>query len=192
MIDPMAPRLRRWQVLEALIKMHGYTSIAELGVFEGKTAKYLLSTIPNIIWIGVDTWQPGDPAKDIPEHKKKRRGDTGYRSYARAPLRQYRDNVMALAAKYAPRATVHEMTTAEAASLVEDGSLDMVFIDADHTAAGVLADIRAWAPKLQPGGLLCGHDWDLPAVARAIDELCPGYTRHADSVWSIPAGEVKS
>lgn len=191
MIDPMAPRLRRWQVLEALVKAHGWTSLAELGVFEGKTARHLLASCRDLHWIGVDHWQPGDPAKDVPEQRKKRKGDTGYRSYARFPLRQYRDGVMALAAKYAPRATVHEMTTAEAALLAEDGSLDAVFIDADHSEAGVEADIRAWAPKVRPGGMVLGHDHDMPSVARAIDRLCPGYTKHADSVWSIAVEEVR-
>lgn len=34
-----------------------------------------------------------------------------------------------------------------------------VFIDADHRAPAVEADIRAWLPKIQPGGIICGHDY---------------------------------
>ena len=48
----------------------------------------------------------------------------------------------------------------EAAKEFTDGSLDMVFIDGDHTKPAVLADIGAWWPKLRMGGVLLGHDFD--------------------------------
>jgi predicted O-methyltransferase YrrM len=53
------------------------------------------------------------------------------------------------------------------------GCLDMVFIDADHKYEIVIADIRAWLPKVKPGGILCGHDYRRPGddVNRAVDEL---------------------
>lgn len=74
------------------------------------------------------------------------------------------------------RATIIAKDTVKAASDVPDGSLDFVFIDADHTYAGCKADIEAWAPKLQPGGLLCGHDYAHPefpkwGVKQAVDEF---------------------
>ena len=52
---------------------------------------------------------------------------------------------------------------------------DMVFIDGDHEYENVLVDIEFWKLLLQPGGLLCGHDWDVfPGVNRAVQELLPG------------------
>lgn len=52
-------------------------------------------------------------------------------------------------------------------------SLDMVFIDGDHSYEGVKADIEAWLPKVKPGGVICGHDYnrDEYGVTRAVDEL---------------------
>jgi hypothetical protein len=41
----------------------------------------------------------------------------------------------------------------------EDNSEDVVYIDADHKYDPVLADIRAWYPKIKPGGILCGDDY---------------------------------
>jgi hypothetical protein len=38
--------------------------------------------------------------------------------------------------------------------------IDLLFIDGDHTTRGVFEDLEAWYPKLRPGGLLVGHDWD--------------------------------
>lgn len=40
-----------------------------------------------------------------------------------------------------------------------DNSLDFVYIDADHKYDSVLADIRAWWPKIKSGGILCGDDY---------------------------------
>jgi predicted O-methyltransferase YrrM len=42
------------------------------------------------------------------------------------------------------------------AGKVKDGSLDFVFIDADHRYLAVIKDLAAWTPKLKPGGTLCG------------------------------------
>lgn len=38
-------------------------------------------------------------------------------------------------------------------------SLDFVFIDGDHSAEAVSADIAAWTPNIKPGGILAGHDF---------------------------------
>lgn len=40
-----------------------------------------------------------------------------------------------------------------------DNSVDVVYIDADHKYEPVLADIRAWYPKVKDGGVLCGDDY---------------------------------
>jgi cephalosporin hydroxylase len=40
-----------------------------------------------------------------------------------------------------------------------------VYLDADHSKAGVLADLKLWMPKVRPGGVIAGHDYldgDLP------------------------------
>lgn len=178
-------RLRRWEVLGKMARKRGWRRMAEIGVFQGKTSEYLLASCPKLEMILVDHWTPGDPALDIPEHEKKTGKDAGYRSYSKFPLADYRRQVEALAMRYAGRATIIPLPSVEAAQQVEDGSLDCAFLDGDHTEAGVAADIALWVPKLKPDGLLTGHDHDLPAVARAIDRLLPGYEKHSDSVWSI-------
>jgi predicted O-methyltransferase YrrM len=38
-------------------------------------------------------------------------------------------------------------------------SVDFCFIDADHSYASVQADLRAWWPKIRPGGVIAGHDY---------------------------------
>jgi hypothetical protein len=50
----------------------------------------------------------------------------------------------------------------------EDRSVDMIFIDGEHTPPAVAADVMFWVPKLKPGGLLCMHDSFEPGPALAI------------------------
>ena len=57
------------------------------------------------------------------------------------------------------RVTFIQESSDTAARHVEDDSLDLVFIDADHTAAWVQKDLDAWVPKVRPGGVIAGHDY---------------------------------
>jgi hypothetical protein len=50
------------------------------------------------------------------------------------------------------------MSSGDASRIMHDAAFDLVFIDADHSYASTLGDIRAWRPKVRPGGILCGHD----------------------------------
>lgn len=59
-----------------------------------------------------------------------------------------------------PDAIVVNSISWEAASGFQDGSLAYVFVDADHRYTGVAKDLEAWWPKVAPGGIICGHDFD--------------------------------
>lgn len=41
-----------------------------------------------------------------------------------------------------------------------DNYFDFFFIDADHTYNFIKQDIDLWWPKLSPGGIMCGHDFE--------------------------------
>lgn len=73
--------------------------------------------------------------------------------------------------------------TVEAARGFEDGSVDMVFIDADHSHPAPLNDIEAWLPKLAPNGLLCGHDADFRGVKRALEQY--PHELVVDGIWKL-------
>jgi predicted O-methyltransferase YrrM len=49
--------------------------------------------------------------------------------------------------------------------------VDLVFLDGDHTAEGVLSDLRAWYPKVRPGGMIAGHDINEESVRAALSEF---------------------
>lgn len=52
-----------------------------------------------------------------------------------------------------------------------DQHLAGVFIDAAHDYDSVLADLKAWEPKVKPGGIIAGHDIDAEGVQRALAEM---------------------
>ena len=46
----------------------------------------------------------------------------------------------------------------DAARKFAPSSLDILFIDGDHSFEGCYADLIAWTPKVKPGGRILGHD----------------------------------
>jgi len=68
--------------------------------------------------------------------------------------------------------TTYNMTSLEAVKHIEDNSLDICFIDADHLYEAVNADIKAFLPKVKKGGIICGHDFE-PAAINFINSIIP-------------------
>jgi len=80
--------------------------------------------------------------------------------------------------------------SALAAERYDDGSVDFVFIDADHAEAAVKSDIAAWLPKVRPGGMIAGHDIDFAPVRAAVLSFFPlQQVRSVGRCWlvSIPS-----
>ena len=138
---------------------------AEVGVYMGRLSRALLRAMPRMHLLMVDSW--ADP-EDHPESYR-RTGDI--RAFAR-DNRRARAGAESATESVASRRTIMHMTSLDAAARVPDGSLDFVFIDAEHSYSGCSEDIAAWLAKLRRGGLLCGHDYseEWPGVVRAVDE----------------------
>ena len=68
-----------------------------------------------------------------------------------------------------------------------DASIDLLFIDGDHSEAGVATDLRVWASAVKSGGIVCGHDYDdadRPGLMNAVRAYCGGEPeRGAGSIW---------
>lgn len=65
-----------------------------------------------------------------------------------------------------------------AAALFPDRHFDFIFLDGDHRKEAVAEDLRAWWPKVKPGGRMAGHDYDRhwPSVVEAVNEFFGGPT----------------
>lgn len=62
--------------------------------------------------------------------------------------------------------------SAQMSDLFADKSVRFCFIDAGHSYDNVLADMRAWYPKMREDGLFAGHDWfSGEEVRRAVTQF---------------------
>ena len=66
---------------------------------------------------------------------------------------------MAAIAPAMPKCTVLRGTTVETIDGIPDGSLDLAYIDGDHTLRGIAIDLIATWPKVRLGGVLAGDDF---------------------------------
>lgn len=171
------PKAQRHLFLEYVVKKHGWTKGAELGVWKGVTFLHLLNAFPELTMIGVDAWQP-QPNNPF----------AGVNGWSHE---QHEARVRKQAQKFGDRAIIHKMWTTKAAPLVEDNSLDFIFIDADHGTQGVLNDIRAWAPKIKEDGIIFGHDINWITVKRAVEQAFVDYEVGTQNVWWAPKKDLK-
>ena len=139
----------------------------EVGVGRGMNAAGLLGRCPELKLILVDHWQPFPPSR----HKDPAlAGD----------LSKWKQRFLGCLERIGPyygRWRILQGDSVAAASMFEANELDFVFVDGAHDRQSVINDINAWASKLVPGGILCGHDYGQPAewcseVKPAVDFWC--------------------
>lgn len=119
----------------------------EVGVARGDFAATLLSSWWGERLILVDPWR-AQPRAD-------------YVDVANVPDEQQNEHRRAVETlcRRDPRARMHEGLSEQVATTFDDGSLDFVYLDGNHAFGPALADLRAWWPKVRPGGLFAGHDY---------------------------------
>jgi cephalosporin hydroxylase len=140
------------------------SSVAELGVWQGRSLCSVAEAIrrKNLRVHAVDTFLGTPQERDIVhdcEGKLRQRFEANLARFG------IFDHVV-----------IHAGSTDMVAREMGAASLNLVFIDSDHSYERVCADIRAWLPKVKVGGVLCGHDYNRPGhshdgVRQAVNEL---------------------
>jgi len=133
---------------------------ALLGLGPGMLMEMLLESQPSLNLIGVDHFVRAD--------RKMR--------------------AMRIASRFPGRCLIHCTTTAKAAELINDATLDFVYIDAGHKYGCVRSDLRLWWPKVRIGGWFGGHDFhaDYPGVITAVSERFGNDVRVDEhTIWSV-------
>jgi len=69
------------------------------------------------------------------------------------------------------RAEIRMMTSDDAALTIEDGSLDFVFIDGNHSQEYVHRDLRNYYEKVKVGGIFAGHDYSMSSVSEELKQF---------------------
>ena len=144
---------------------------AEVGVWEGAMSEALLKRHGRLFLYLVDRWAPPPPGDSF-------RGSGSL--IAEMPAARHKQAFLLASqrlARFSARTACLKGASDAMAAHVPDRSLDFVFIDADHSYAGCRRDIMAWLPKVRPGGVIGGHDYNRPDkgdVTRAVQECFPG------------------
>lgn len=146
---------------------------AEIGVLRGMMSEYLMRNHPTLKLFMVDSWQT---AEHQPEHYRAT-GDVHASHTDPKRVATHRKEAENRARAFPGRAVIVPALSVDAAATIKDGSLDLVFVDADHSYEGVKADLTAWVPKVKAGGWIGGHDYgntdpayDFSGVDRAVNE----------------------
>ena len=159
--------MKRFEVIaEKILDSKLNVSIgAEIGLWRGQTFFYLLNRFPGLYMIGVDQWKVYSGFGD--------KAATGFTDYSlkEKDMKKNKAFVLKELKRYGSRRTaLLEMSSLSAAEFIKDQTLDFVFIDGDHRASFVRADIAAWAPRVKKEGLIFGHDWNIPSVKKALSD----------------------
>jgi len=167
----MEPAALQW-LRSVALSLPGGSVVVELGCWMGRSTAAL--AVPNISLICVDNFQ-GIPADQ-----------TQYQAAQRDVYAAFVSNAL----RYGLRVSLLYMDSLRAAELFKDRSVDMVFIDDDHTNFGRIRS--AWTPKVKRGGIESGHDYGnirFPNIRRELEaKRIPITLVNGSSVWFYRAG----
>lgn len=153
--------------LTTLAKSIGANRVCEVGVAYGYHAEYILDSLPTVEYQGVDPYLAGyDPKDPFVADVAALFGDTPQKAMDRLFAA-----VNIKLTGYGGRANLLRRPSVVGADRFRDGYFDLVYIDGDHTYAGVMADLEAWFGKVRPGGILCGDDFTWKGVRDAVMEF---------------------
>lgn len=161
-----------WQVLidEQLTSFDGHKAVmVEVGSWKGRSTIYTAEEIKrrllsqSVRFYAVDTWEGNANEPDMQAMIADANAKGGL-------YQEFMENVNRCGV--VDYVTPLRMTSVEAAKHFKDGEVSFCFIDGDHSYDGVMADLRAWYPKVHYNSCMAGHDLGRPDVRRAVTEFC--------------------
>lgn len=171
-----AETIQGWMSKEELgwlyAKAFEMDSVVEIGSWKGRSAYVLLSICKGPVFC-VDHFQ-GSPSENEP-------GGCHHEALSvdiKAEFLRHCGHFKNL--------RLTHMYSKSAASVIPDRSVDMVFIDGEHTVMAALKDLELWKPKAKK--LFCGHDRTMPGVADALSHSGLNFKEGAGSIWYVEIG----
>src|SRR5436190_21140844 len=126
-------------------------SIAEVGVYKGDFAAHILKHCP-----AVQQYYLIDPWRHLDDWNKPW-------NRANHEFSQIKEEALRKTEFAAGKRVVLQGTTTEVSNQVPDRSVDLAYIDGDHTLRGITIDLLQFAGKIRPAGLLAGDDFGVSA-----------------------------
>lgn len=132
----------------------------EIGSWMGKSASYCVVELQrrnmSYMFHCIDPWTGSEEHKDL---KVIQEGKL---------YEEFNKNVLPIRHLIHP----HRMTSEEASKKFKDDSVDVIFIDGDHSYEGVKKDLECWFPKIKSGGVIAYDDYPRwPSIVKAVHEF---------------------
>jgi len=140
----------RYNVLYDFITDNSFKNYVEIGLGKGQTIGFLLKFItdPEFKAWGVDPFEC---------YKELQTNNAASLKFRKTMHRN--QGLVDQAVNQNPRFTLIKKMSDEAAKSFEPESIDLVFIDGNHSYKYVLSDIEHWEPIVRKGGIVAGHDY---------------------------------
>ena len=139
----------------------------EIGSFLGKSCSYMAVEIENsskkIKFDCVDLWEFNDYEGTVNDLNFAHQGINSSEMF----FNTFLENTKSVNHIINPIRKSSELASAD----YEDGSLDFVFVDGDHTEEGVTKDLNNWYPKLKPNGVMAGDDFTIPEIINPVTDF---------------------
>jgi predicted O-methyltransferase YrrM len=132
---------------EAILLQRQPTTMAEVGVYRGEFAARILRAVPSI-----ERYLLVDPWRHVAKWNKPF-------NQPEVDLDAAMDEALERVAFASDRVEVLRGTTVEVADRIDDASLDVVYVDGDHTLRGITLDLALLLPKVASDGLVGGDDF---------------------------------
>lgn len=161
-----------------IVRRYPGGNFVEVGIWKGKS---FASVMPVLLELNYQNIYAVDHFLGQPDLR-----DTVHSDASKLDLYQiFTDNMSKLG--YNGKYKVLKMNSVEAAGQFLDNSLDVVFIDADHSYEAFNADLGAWIPKIKSGGTICGHDYPgWPGVVQGLTERFGSqFNGLPDGLWEM-------
>ncbi len=173
--------MKRFDVVNNLIKDIKNPIGAEIGVCDGVFSDYLLSHNPSLILYAIDpfTMYERNYESGISQHNKLVQADFDIQC-------ELTKNKLS---KFGDRSIFIRETATKASEYIENNYLDFVFIDANHLYKYVKQDILTYYEKVKMDGIIAGHDYNpnnknhLINTCRAVNETFDYLNFRADTTW---------
>ncbi len=129
------------------VRQQAVRTVAEVGVYRGAFAQRMLDGCP-----GIERYYLVDPWRHLDDwNKPANRKDAAFERFHAETLER--------TAAHADRRVVLRGKTLEVVDRIPDASLDLAYVDGDHTLRGVTVDLVSLFPKIREGGFLAGDDF---------------------------------
>lgn len=167
------PGMIRQNLYELFAEL-GYKIGCEVGLFRGRNAVSMFRAIPELKLYGVE------PYADQPYSTRPKTQERYAYNKMRADQRLEGRNAIMI-----------EKFSEDAVKDIPYDSLDFIYIDGDHSYDYVMLDIILWSRKVRKGGIVSGHDYEVPGglkrkpdvnIQQAVDNYI---SMHKISPWYL-------